>query len=205
MKIKKFLLALVVVFSSLTCSHHQSSTTFLNNKFILASARTQCNPEGDFPQMVLIPYFVNASQIMPNCDIYPVHKTALVLFIFYHQWLEYFEDDDLAVKDMLEEVMIRWGYEKRTIGSGYDLKGEPFTNHKIIGLVEGDTIIWVWRGSGNRMSESALIHELVHLAIRAQQGEHGDPDHEGDKYPGWTKAHSELIYKTKQMLRAFGL
>ena len=55
------------------------------------------------------------------------------------------------------------------------------------------------------MSESALIHELVHLAIRAQQGEHGDPDHEGPKYRGWTKAHSRMIIETRQMLRAFEL
>jgi len=202
------LLKKLVIFLSLllcfTCSNH-NSTVFLNNNYKEIYIRTQCKPDEDFPQLVIIPYFEYASQLVPNCQTYPVHETAFALFIFYHQWLEYFGDNNMAVRGILEKVMIQWDTKKRISKKGYDLKGEPYENHKILGVVETSKIIWVWEGYHHRMSESALIHELVHLAIRAQQGEHGDPDHEGSKYRGWTKAHTRMIIETRQMLRAFEL
>lgn len=195
------LLSLVLCF---TCSGH-GTTIFLNNDYRTIYIKTQCDPNKDFPQLIIIPYFEYASQLVPDCNTYPVHQTAFALFIFYHQWMEHFEDHDMAVKAMLEKVMIQWDTKKRVSKKGYNIKGEPYENHKIIGVVETSSIIWVWEGHHHRMSESALIHELVHLAIRAQQGKHGDPDHEGPKYRGWTKAHSRMIIETRQMLRAFEL
>jgi len=160
--------------------------------------------------MILIPFFKGTSQIIPNCQTYPKHQTALALLVFYHQWLEYFEDNNMAVRAMLENVMIEWGMEKREDVGGYDIRGKPIDEgRKIIGLVVSNTFIWVWKGYNldgkHRLSESALIHELVHLSIRAKYGKHGDPDHEGPKYRGWTSAHSRMIFDTKQMLRAFNL
>jgi hypothetical protein len=187
-----------------TCSNH-NSTVFLNNSLKTIYIRTQCDPSKEFPQLITIPYFEYASQLVPDCNTYPIHETAFALFIFYHQWLEYFEDNNMAVRGMLEKVMIQWGTKKRISKKGYDINGELYENHKIIGVVEADSIIWVWQGYYHRMSESALIHELVHIAIRAQQGDHGDPDHEGSKYRGWTKAHTRMIIETRQMLRAFEL
>ena len=195
------LLSLVLCF---TCSGH-GTTIFLNNDYRTIYIKTQCDPNKDFPQLIIIPYFEYASQLVPDCNTYPVHQTAFALFIFYHQWMEHFEDHDMAVKTMLEKVMIQWDTKKRVSKKGYNIKGEPYENHKIIGVVETDNIIWVWQGYYHRMSESALIHELVHLSIRAQQGDHGDPDHEGSKYRGWTKAHTRMIIETRQMLRAFEL
>ena len=203
---------LIIFFSLIlcfTCSGHSTSVSLTNdNKAIYKSS--VCKPKKSFPQMILIPFFESASQIVPNCQTYPKHQTALALLDFYHQWLEYFEDNNMAVRAMLENVMIEWDMKKRENAGGYDIKGEPVEEgRKIIGLVISDTIIWVWRGynlDGNhRLSESALIHELVHLAIRAKYGEHGDPDHEGPKYRGWTSAHSRMIIETRQMLRAFNL
>ena len=165
--------------------------------------RTQCDPQKEFPQLIIIPYFEYASQLVPNCETYPVHNTAFALFVFYHQWLEYFGDDNMAVRGMLEKVMIQWDSKKRFSKKGYNIKGEPYENSKILGVVETSSIIWVWEGYHHRMSESALVHELVHLAIRARQGTHGDPDHEGTKYRGWTSAHTRMIIETRQMLRAF--
>jgi multimeric flavodoxin WrbA len=104
---------------------------------------------------------------------------------------------------MLEKVMIEWGRETRVSNGGYNLKGSPNQTGSIIGLVKSKNMIWVWEGYGHKISESALFHELVHLAIRAVHGKHGDPDHEGPKYRGWTRAHSEMIIESRQMLRAF--
>ena len=192
---------LAVVIFSLTCSDHNAGI-FLNNEYKIVHKVPQCIPDKPFPQMIVIPYFRNATQIVPNCKTYPVHQTALALFIFYHQWVEYFGDSNLAVKGMLEKVMIEWDTKKRNDIIGYDLDGKGFENRNVIGLVKSNTIIWVWQGYHHRMSESALIHELVHLALLAKNGD-PDTDHEGTKYRGWSPRHSQMIIETKQMLRAF--
>jgi len=201
--LKKCVIFLSLIFC-FTCSGAGPSA-FLSNENKTIYKRSACDPKKPFPQMILIPFFESASQIIPNCQTYPKQETALAFFIFYHQWLEYFEDRDMAVRDMLENVMVEWDTKMREVQGGYDIKGEPYEDRKIIGLVKSNSIIWVWEGYNHRMAESALIHELVHLAIRAKYGTHGDPDHEGPKYRGWTPAHSAMIVETKQMLRAFNL
>ena len=202
--IKKLSVFLVILVFGATCNAH-NSTIFLNNTHEIVYKRSYCNPERNFPQMILIPYFNQASQVVPNCDTYPVYKTAMALFIFYHQWLKYFGDKDMAVRGMLENVMIQWDTKKRSGFKGFDLKGERIEpDRNIIGLVESKNIIWVWEGYNHKISESALIHELVHLALRAKNG-HADADHEGLKYRGWTFRHTKMIIESKQMLRAFEL
>ena len=161
-------------------------------------------PDQPLPQMVFIPFFEEATQVVPNCEIYPKHKTALAMMIFYHKWVEYFGDRDFAVRGMLQKVMIRWGSEKRTSIKGFDLNGKPFSSRTIIGKVEAENIIWVWKGYGSKISESALTHELVHLALMVKHGS-PDADHEGHKYRGWTPAHSAMIVSAKRMMRAFNL
>jgi len=200
---KNILLCLMVILFGTTCNAH-NSTIFLKNDYKMVYKVKWCDPNQSFPQMILIPYFNKASQIIPNCETYPVHKTALALFVFYHQWLENFGDRKMIIRGMLEKVMIKWGTEKRVGIKGYDLNGERYKNRNIIGLVETDSIIWVWEGYHHRISESALIHELVHIALRAENGS-ADPDHEGHKYRGWTPRHTRMIIETKKMLRAFNL
>tara|TARA_R100000152_G_C6754667_1_gene178378 strand:- start:141 stop:746 length:606 start_codon:yes stop_codon:yes gene_type:complete len=200
---KKIAIILFLSLFAVTCSGH-SSTIFFKNDFKIVYKNDYCNPDRPFPQMILIPYFNQATQIVPNCNTYPVHKTALALLVFYHHWLENFGDRDMVVRGMLEKVMIKWGTEKRVSSRGYDLKGKRFKDRNIIGLVEANNIIWVWQGYHHKISESALIHELVHLALRAKNGT-ADPDHEGFKYRGWTSRHSRMIVQSKRMLRAFDI
>ena len=196
---------LVFLFSLLACitCSGQGPSVFLSNdnKSIY---KYSCNPDNPSPQMVFIPFFENASQVMPNCQTYPKHQTALAFFIFYHKWTEHFGDRDYAVRGMMEKVMIRWDVNKKVSKIGYSLDGEPFDNRKIIGRVESDTVTWVWQGYNHKISQSALFHELVHLALRAKNGT-ADPDHEGPKYRGWTSLHSFMIIECKQMMAAFNL
>jgi hypothetical protein len=202
--IQKIIILLFFVISCITCGSH-NSTVFLNNDYRLIHRKALCDPEKPFPQMIIIPYFRRASQIVPNCKTYPVSEVALAFFVFYHQWLEYFEDDNMAVRGMLEKVMVQWDTKKRAGIKGFDLDGKRIAeNRNIIGLVETKNMIWVWQGYDHKISESALIHELVHLALIARLG-HGDSDHEGLKYRGWTKRHTNMIIEAKQMLRAFEL
>ncbi len=199
--IKKIIILLCIA-SSVTCSGHGTSVILSNeNK---PAYKYSCDPKASFPQMVFIPFFKEASQILPNCETYPKHKTAIALLIFYHKWVEWFGDHNYAVRGMLERVMIRWDTEKKVGKRGYTLTGELFEGRNIIGRVESESIIWVWQGYNHRISQSALMHELVHLALRAKNG-HADSDHEGMKYRGWTSAHSVMIIEAKRMLQAFNL
>jgi len=189
--------------SCITCSGH-GPNVFFSNKNKPLYTNSLCIPDKPLPQMIIIPFFENATQIVPNCRTYPKYKTALALMIFYHEWVEYFGDRDFAVRGMLQKVMIRWSLEKKISNRGYSLNGESFINRTIVGQVESENIIWVWRGYNFKISESALAHELVHLALMAKHGSY-DADHEGHIYRGWTPAHSAMIVSIKRMMRAFNL
>ena len=101
--IQKFTALLIIILCGVTCNN-QNSTIFLNNDYKVIYKRSSCKPNKENPQMISIPYFDNAAQVMPNCQTYPVHQTAFALFLFYHQWLKYFEDNDMAVRGVLEKV-----------------------------------------------------------------------------------------------------
>ena len=200
----KKLIALIFVLCCAACPGHQSNTSFLSNKHKKIYKPSSCNPDKPFPQMVIIPFFENATQVVPNCNLYPKHKTALSLIVFYHHWVKYFGDEDLKVKNMLEKVMITWGLNKKTSKDAYNLRGEKVSNPTIVGLTLSNTTTWVWRGRNFKIAESSLMHELVHLSLRATIG-HGDRDHEGWKYHGWTESHTKLINESKEALRLFGI
>ena len=204
MTLAKKILVLLFAMSTLSCSTHRGPACFLSNENEKIYKSSICSPEKPFPQMVMIPFFKSASQIVPNCNTHPKHKTAMALMIFYHHWLEYFGDEDLKVKNMLEQVMITWGLEKRTAKKSYNLRGEKSSGKQVIGLTMTNTTTWVWKGYFHKISESSLMHELVHLSLRARIG-HGDSDHEGDKYHGWTDLHSTMILEAKETLRSFDI
>jgi hypothetical protein len=187
-----------------SCPGHNTASVFLSNSHKKIYKKSTCDENKPFPQMVVLPFFNNATQVVPNCKTYPKHKTALAVIIFYHHWLKWFGDEDLVVKDALEEVMIEWGLEKKSLKSAFNLKGKKIKNPSIIGLTQSNTIIWVWQGYFHKISETSLMHELVHVVLRVKNG-HGDRDHEGDKYSGWTVEHSALIYEAKEMLRSFDI
>ncbi len=177
---------------------------FFSNNHKKVYKVSSCNTNDSFPQMIVIPFFKNATQIIPNCETYPKHKTALALMVFYHHWLKWFGDENFIVKNMLEKVMIEWDTKKRTIKKAYNIRGKEIENPTIVGLVRTNTIIWVWEGYSHKIAESSLIHELVHLSLRAKYGS-GDSDHEGNKYDGWTADHSKMILEAKDMLRSFDI
>ena len=189
---------------SISCPGHQGAGVFLKSEQKKIYKKSVCNPEKPFPQMIIIPFFDRATQIVPNCETYPKHKTALALMVFYHHWLKWFGDEDLLVKKSLEKVMIDWDTKKRKVKKGFNLEGEPRTDVTINGLTRSKTMIWVWQGNFHRIAESSLMHELVHIALRAKYG-HGDADHEGSKYSGWTIEHTAMILEAKESLRSFDI
>jgi hypothetical protein len=200
----KRIAVIVFVLCMVSCPGSLVDTSFLANNYKKIYKHSVCDPERPFPQMVVLPYFKNASQIVSDCKVYPKHKTALGLMIFYSHWVEEFGDPKQIVKDALEKIMITWGLEKKSMKRAYSINGKKIKNATIIGLTQGNSVIWVWRGKDFKISKSSFAHELVHVSLRAING-HGDYDHEGSLREGWTEQHTELIIDVKRALDAFGL
>lgn len=200
----KKLLFLICLSMCVACPGHTGVNVFLENGTQRIYKYSSCSVGDRFPQMISIPFFKSATQIVPNCRTYPKHKTALALMAFYHHWHKNFGDEGQVIKNLLEKVMIEWGTEKKRLKSAYNIRGEKRENPIIIGVVKSKSYVWVWEGYDHKISESSLIHELVHISLRAHNG-HGDADHEGDKYYGWTRRHTEMILEAKEALRSFGI
>ena len=201
--LKKLILLSILVAFSITCSGDQGLRFFNDHKYDKIHKSSICNPHGKFPQMIIIPFFQRSAQIVPNCDRYPKHKTAIAMMVFYQQWVDHFGDDHGLIKDMLNNTVIEWDTKKKKFKKAYGLHGQKVENVNVIGLARPGNYMWLWTGYG-KISETSLIHELVHQSLRATTGI-GDADHEGDKFPGWTWEHSSMIVKSKKMLRAFNI
>lgn len=186
------------------CPAHHSAQSFFSANDIKLYNNASCNPKKSFPQMIILPFFKTASQLVPSCDIYPKHQTSLAMIVFYEHWVNNFGDKNDTVKKMLQNVMIEWGVEKKRMPKAYDISGRAVKNPTIIGVVKSKSMIWVWKGYDNKIANSSLAHELVHLALRAKNG-HGDSDHEGYKYSGWTRQHTYMIKQINRALLSFNI
>jgi hypothetical protein len=202
--LKKTILLLIVLLFGTACSGDHKFKIFNNPTAQKIHKSSHCDAQRPFPQMILIPFFNRATQIVSRCSTYEKHKTSLAMIVFYQQWYEHFGDKNKAVRYMLEDVMIEWGDRKKIVKIAYDVEGNLIKEATVVGLARSGNYIWAWKGYNNKISETSLIHELVHQALRATNGT-GDSDHEGRRYKGWTWKHTSMIIKTKNMLRTFNI
>ena len=164
----------------------------------------RCDESATRNQLVKIPVFENAWQIVENCDEYPAEATAIAMVFFYYEWRKTFGDSSRSVEDALKELMVEWSTLKRT-ANAYDIGGEYMQGASISGLVISKSMIWVKAKPGKLICDTSLVHELVHIAIRSIYKTGGDADHLGPKYPGWTVDHSALIQKVNNQLCGLGI
>ena len=172
--------------------------------FITLDHIPECVPSNPFPQINPLPYFTNASQTQFSCEFYEKDHLAWVLYIFYELWEREFGDDDDHVKIVLNQISIEWGKEVKSVDRVYDIDGNFLETASVAGLMVDDTSLWVWV-EGDNMSDTSLVHELTHIALRHSCGD-ADADHEGDKYLCWNRHHSEFIDSVNTVLReVYGL
>lgn len=163
-----------------------------------------CDPLGKFPQMILLPHFMSASQIVPVCHLYDRNEIAWALTLFYRRWEKEFGDPDKKILGMVNDVMINWGMETKTVPRAYNLDGVLLKNPTVIGLAISPTILWSYVGDTGYVSDTSFVHELVHLSLWSVNG-HADADHEGDKYDGWTSRHTSFVHELNSLLRTFNI
>ncbi len=161
-----------------------------------------------------IPGYANAAQSNHTCDHFDPNETSLAMFLFYIHYVEEFGDENQVVAKWLHNLTVMWTDQIIEMsGTGYRVDGTRGKGKTAYGLTTSQgRLIKVF--TRNRISltdekriwKTSFVHELLHVAINAKHnGEHGDPDHEGGQWPGWTKRHTEFIHKMNMVLKKVDL
>jgi len=149
-----------------------------------------------------VPGFKFTYQINDNCLLFPKEKVSIALNVFYLYWYSVFEDPADAVLNNLNNLIIEWKTEKMRFKNGYRVDGEYVPEGKAVGLAFGKGLIQIYVEEGATLDETSFVHELIHISINAATGQnHGDPDHEGELYKGWTSRHTQLIHEVNEALQ----
>lgn len=174
---------------------------FHTNSYVSTSLGECDTSTNNRPQMVKLPSYKNSWQIQSDCSFPSRHNVAYVIKLFYKEWKLRFGDDDRSVIKNLNKLVITWeDKEKKISGIGFNVDGEPFSG-RARGLTLMPGYIWVWTNPKyKRIAATALVHELVHAALWSKNKFHGDPDHEGDEFKGWTKEHTRFVKELNSIL-----
>jgi hypothetical protein len=190
------LAAYIAIFLLNSCTTQQVTINSLSRRTIV------CNSK-NLPHMQKLPVYKNGWQIVDSCYSHLPHSTALAIVVFENEWMEEFGRSQ-KVLDVLTEILVEWSSERRYV-SGYFNNGIPYKDLRVSGLALGPKYVGVYTETDVKLCKTSLVHELVHVAIRAENGKHGDADHEGPRYKGWTRKHTKFIKKTNKILCEIGL
>lgn len=158
-----------------------------------------CKTESHTHLVQHVPVFTNTIQLSETEISYTPEDTSEALIVFYDTWIQFFGEQEAdKVLDVLANLNIYYVPENWVITPFkiFSESGEPDGDGKkditIRGLAINKHTIKVASNS-QPISKSSLAHELVHVVLwNLYPSSYGDPDHLGDKYPGWTKKHSLL-------------
>lgn len=157
-----------------------------------------------------VPGYKFTYQQTDDCDyFYPSH-TALAIHVFYVEWVNKFGDNDGTLLSAINELVIEYGTYQRLIARVYGMNGNFRPGQTVINGLTGNkgkyVFVWIGKGPHPRLHKTSFVHELIHVAIYAGNfGEHGDPDHLGTKYKGWTQMHTKFIQDTNEVLQSMDL
>jgi hypothetical protein len=162
-----------------------------------------CDGKSDLTR---IPGWDIAYQAEADCNFPDPADTSLAMHIFYIEWNKRFGDRSDRVLRNLNKMFIEWEPELMSFDRGYRLDGTFIEQGKASGLTFTQDYVAVHIEKNEPIYKTSLAHELVHASIRATNRDtHGDPDHEGTKYYGWTKEHTELISEVNEILKLMDL
>ena len=164
----------------------------------------RCDPYKSDMQMIKLPVFSQAWQIVEDCDKYPSEAVAIAMIFFYNDWNLHFGDSRGLIWNSLNSLLVEWVDRERLV-SGHDITGRMRRGAMATGITLTKSMVWAKPSEYGPICETSFIHELVHVAIWSIKGTDGDPDHLGDKYLGWTVDHSALIQRVNDQLCALGI
>jgi len=143
----------------------------------------------------ILPGTPNIQMRTSRCEdyIFKISKMSAALHIFVPQYAKRFNLDEHVVWSYLENLQIEVSAIPKIVTSAYDVKGNLVKDSPVSGLALSPSSIWVEIRTSQIWS-SSLAHELVHVIIWNQNaGIHGDPDHEGKSFSGWSQRHTQFI------------
>ena len=158
---------------------------------------------GDPLQMIYVPGYGDTVIVVEDCEQFPRQKVAIALQNFELAWQAYFGRERSVIVN-LSELVITFSSMER-MGIGHTASGDFVENGRIDGYTSSKSSVWVYTPPGAmRICESSLIHELVHASLWARNG-HGDPDHTGTRFSGWTYRHDAMIDAVNRHLCVLGI
>ena len=191
------ILTVLIVLSTATC------LTGWNYSHYSDDVKEICNPRNPNPQMIRIPVVKNGWQIVERCNLASPKDVAFAIVIFENGWEQTFGRSTSLIES-LNNIMVEWSTKSKRI-TGYHVDGVRYVDAPISGLTRTPSWIWVKTSPGQKICNTSFVHELVHVAIWAENGTHGDADHEGHKWWGWTPEHTRFIKRINRTLCAVGL
>lgn len=135
------------------------------------------------------------------CSDYMFEKNSLSLAInlFVKEYSSHFKVSEEEVWSMISGLEIEVSIIPRTVHAAYDVNGNFLKGDvPVNGLALSKNHIWV-EAKTSQIWSSALVHEMVHIIIWRKNKVHGDPDHEGGEFSGWTSDHTLFIKKMKNI------
>ncbi len=138
------------------------------------------------------------------CSDYMFDSKALKLAIqiFVEEYSEEFEISEDKVWALLSGLLIEVSAIPRSVHAAYDVSGKLAEGDvPVSGLALSKNHIWV-EVKTTQVWSSSLVHELIHIIIWRNNNVHGDPDHEGSEFSGWSKKHTKFIKYMKDTLLA---
>jgi len=141
--------------------------------------------------------------ISGNCEDYTYRseKVHAAIQYFVEEFSYAFETEEEDTWRRLSRLKIQFSSIPKEVKNVYSIEGKFYNKRSVTGLALDEN--WIWVETRTRyICESSLIHELVHIMIWRDQKVHGDPDHEGGEFSGWTEQHTELINLVNEALCA---
>tara|TARA_A200000159_G_C7324525_1_gene340331 strand:+ start:909 stop:1496 length:588 start_codon:yes stop_codon:yes gene_type:complete len=142
-------------------------------------------------------------QVKSFCGDYSFKEEPLTraIEVFVNEYSESFDIDSEIVWAYLHGLTIELSVIPRMVDAAYSVDGKYLEGEvPVSGLAYGPKRIWV-EIKTSQVWSSSLIHELVHIVVwNKNAGIHGDPDHEGNQFSGWTSKHTMLIKRVNNIL-----
>ena len=155
-----------------------------------------------------LPNLPASVEVVSRCDDYLFKEKELskALEIFVLEYSENFGLDPAILWSYLDGIKIELSIIPRVVKAAYSVDGKFIKGSvPVTGLALGPKHIWV-EIKTSQIWSSSLVHELVHAVIwNENSGIHGDPDHEGKEFSGWTKKHTKFIKDLNIQLLDLGI
>jgi len=192
LKLFKFLIIFgIVLFPGIKGCNHTNKSNIV---------KLDCS---SFSRFTKVPGTPNIKLVSSRCSNDYQFKKEVVksaLDVFVNEYSESFDVSESLVWENLRDLKIEVSIIPRTVHAAFDINGNFLEDQVAVnGLAFSQDHIWV-EIKTSQIWSSALIHELVHVIIWRQNKVHGDPDHEGEKFSGWTQKHTKLIKRVNNIL-----